>query len=175
MEVGPALREPASIERAREILDLGRDRSEYPLDNADEIHSIVASALIFRVLEADRPTGEPLAQALYLLARTEAFTHSLEVSASGSYLEQAVRAAPHTDIAERAYARLELQTLLEYGAEGQFLPPDVDAWLDELRTLSRIQPPPGKDSGSTARNGALGRARALHAGKRVADPGETRL
>jgi hypothetical protein len=141
-DLAPALREPASLERAREILDSGRLLSEFPLDAADEIHSIVASSMIFRYLEDRQPAGEELARALYLLARTEAFAQqSFEISDALVYLEQAIRAAPHTDIADRAYARLELQTILEYsGPLGLEIPDEVNAWLLELRELSTSRP-----------------------------------
>jgi tetratricopeptide (TPR) repeat protein len=145
VELEPALREAPSLERAREILDAGRALSEFPLDSADEVHAIVASSLIFRFLETNPLEGQPLAEALYLLARTESFTRrAFEISESGSYLEQAIRAAPHTAIAERAYARLELQTVLQYtGPETIDMPPEVHAWLMQLRDLSGTKPRPG--------------------------------
>jgi hypothetical protein len=146
--LAPALREPPSLERARQILDAGHALSEFPFDGADQIHTIAASSVIFRYLDEQRPEGETLAEAFYLLSRTEAFTRrSFEVSEGSSYLEQAIHAAPHTAIAERAYARLELQTLLQYsGPEGEDMPGEVHGWLMELRELSSTKPRPGKDA-----------------------------
>jgi hypothetical protein len=138
-ELEPALREPPTLERARQILDAGHLLSEFPLDAADEVHAIVASSVLYRYLEEKRPTGEDLAQALYLLARSDAFTRrSFETSESASYLELAIGAAPHSAIARRAYARLELQTLLEYSTPfGVELPDEVNTWLRELRERAR--------------------------------------
>jgi hypothetical protein len=131
LEFGRALREPASLERAQQILDAGRALSEFPFDATDQIHAIVTSSLVFRYLDEKAPEGVELAEALYLLSRTEAFTRqAFELSEAGSYLEQAIQAAPHSAIAERVYARLELQTMLQYtGPEGMAVPADVQSWL----------------------------------------------
>jgi hypothetical protein len=106
------------------------------------VHATVAASILFRYLEEKRPAGEELAQALYLLARTESFTRrSFAKSESSSYLEQAIQAAPHTAIAERAYARLERQTLLQYGDPfGPELPDRIAAWLRRLREQSSRAP-----------------------------------
>jgi len=161
-ELRPALHAPPTLERAREILDAGHALSEFPLDSADEIHAVVASSVLFRYLEAKRPEGADLAQALYLLARTEAFTRrTFETSEASSYLERAIRAAPHTAIAERAYARLELATLLQYsGPFGVEFPDDVRLWLEELRERSRSErrprtPAPGESAATHTQRSTL--------------------
>jgi tetratricopeptide (TPR) repeat protein len=144
-ELKDALIEEPSLERARAILAQGRALTEFALDAADRIHATVASSLLYRYLEEKRPQGQALAEALYLLAKTESFTQrAFEVSEAAHYLEQAIRAAPHSEVAERAFARLELETLLEYSdPSGVQLPEPLVELLAELRRLSRIKPRPG--------------------------------
>jgi hypothetical protein len=122
--LGPALREPPTLERAQTILDAGRALSEYPFDQTDQIHAIVASSLVFRYLDEQAPAGQQLAEALFLLSRTAVFTRlAFKVSEVASYLKRAIRAVPHSAIAEHAYARLELQTIQEYSdAEARRFP-----------------------------------------------------
>jgi hypothetical protein len=141
-----ALQQEPSLERARAILAQGRALTEFSLDAADRVHATVASSLLYRHLEEKRPRGAQLAEALYLLARTESFAQrSFEVSESSHYLEEAIRAAPHTALAERAFARLELEALLEHSdPSGVDMPADVAKRLAELRRLSRIQPRSGE-------------------------------
>jgi hypothetical protein len=173
VELTPSLHEPPSLERAQEIFDAGRARSLYPADAADRIHAIVASSVLFRYLDERAPEGRELAEALFLLSRTEAFTRdSFDVPESCAYLEQAIQAAPHSPIAERAYARLELQMLLQFASpDGLTLPAHIHSWLKELRARASTHPDPADPPGgavAAARRGELsavdtrGRRESLH-------------
>ena len=147
-DLAPALRETPSLARARELLARGRALREFPADPSDLVHAITASSMVFRLLEEGKPRGQERAEALYLLGQTEAYTRpSFELSDAGHYLEQAVRAAPHTPIAERAYVQLERELAVSYtGSSGTSVPDDVQALLRELRELSRTRstsPPRG--------------------------------
>jgi hypothetical protein len=162
VELAPTLQEPPSLERAQQVLDAGRALSQYPFDAADRIHAIVASSLIFRFLDERAPRGAELAEALFLLSRTEAFTRqSSEIPESCAYLEQAIRAAPHSAIAERAYASLELQIQLQFSSpDGMTLPAHIHSWLRELRALASTRERP--DGGGEAV--AAGESEAAQAG-----------
>jgi hypothetical protein len=148
--IAPALREPPTLEGARALLVEGGGLNDFPWQEADSIHAIVASSVLYRYIEERRPHGEELAEALYLLARSEAFTfRSFELLEPQYYLEQAIRIAPHTEVAERAYAALELETVLINDAFGQPIPEDVREWLEGLRELSvvaPVEPSAGSDS-----------------------------
>jgi hypothetical protein len=121
------------------VLDQGRALNDFAWQESDTIHEIVASSLLYRYIEEQRPEGEDLAEALYLLARSEAFLfRSFELFEPQQYLEQAIRAAPHSDVAERAYSVLELGVALSYGPQG--VPDAVRAWLERLRELSAVEP-----------------------------------
>ena len=154
-DLAPALAESPSIERARAILDEGRGLDEFPSDGASLVHAIVASSLLYQYLEERRPRDQDLATALYLLAKTEAFTRrSFELSEARYYLEQSIRTAPHSALAERAYAALEQETLLGYtGSSGEHVPDDVRSRLAELRKLSRSTAAPA-DAAPARKHGA---------------------
>jgi hypothetical protein len=143
-ELAPALREPPSLGRARELLARGRALREFPTDARDLAYTVSASSVLFRLLEQTQLRGEERAEALYLLGQTEAYTRrSFELSDAAAYLEQAVRAAPHTPTARRAFAQLERDLLLGYtGSSGENVPADVQALLRELRSLSTASSPP---------------------------------
>jgi hypothetical protein len=134
----PALQEPASLERARRALAEGRALCEFPADGADLAHAVIASSIAFRLLESSQLPAAQRADALFLLGQTESFARrSFEVSDAQHYLEQAIRAAPHTPLAARAYARLAEELVLGYtGSSGEHVPPDVEQLLRELRALS---------------------------------------
>jgi hypothetical protein len=137
--LAPELQAQPSLAAARRVLDQGRALNDFAWQESDTIHEIVASSLLYRYIEEQRPEGEDLAEALYLLARSEAFLfRSFELFEPQQYLEQAIRAAPHSDVAERAYSVLELGVALSYGPQG--VPDAVRAWLERLRELSAVEP-----------------------------------
>ncbi len=136
--LAPELQAPPSLAAARRVLDQGRALEDFPWQESDTVHEIVASSLLYRYIEEQRPAGEDLAEALYLLARSEAFLYrSFELFEPQQYLEQAIRAAPHSDVAARAYSVLELEVVLRYGPEN--VPDDVRKWLERLRELSAVE------------------------------------
>jgi len=138
-DLAPMLRAKPSLALAREVLARGRELREFPADGSDLVHAIVASSLVHRFLESHSPKGLERAEAFYLLGQTECFARrSFEMSDAEHYLEQAIRAAPHSPLAARAYAQLERELVLGYtGSSGENVPGDVAARLRELRALSR--------------------------------------
>jgi len=139
-ELTPTFQEKPSLERARAVLAAGRARSEFPADGAELVHAIAASSMTYRHLEQAKPQGLQLAEALYVLGQTEAFTRrSFELSDAEHFLEQTIRTAPHSALAERAHAQLERAIAFGYtGSAGENVPADVRAQLNALRELSRV-------------------------------------
>jgi hypothetical protein len=137
VDLGPELGAEPSIERARDILEVGDLLQRYPADRADLIHNVVASSILYRYLQTPDHTREERSTALFLLGTSEAFVRrSFEESESMFYLEQAVRAMPSSEDAEYAYAALEDEVYFSYsGSGGIYIPDDVQARLDELRAL----------------------------------------
>ncbi len=136
--LAPDLRAQPSLAAARRILEEGRALNDFPWQGSGTIHEIVASSVLYRYIEESKPREKDLAEALYLLARSEAFLfRSFERFESQQYLERAIRIAPHTDVASRAYSVLELEVALRYGPSG--VPQDGREWLERLRELSTVR------------------------------------
>jgi hypothetical protein len=139
-EPTPAGREVA---RAKEVLADAQTVRRFPADRAGLVHDLVASGLLHRAVTAQgKPTADS-AEAYYLLGVTELRIGSSDwLTEPEAYLEAAIRAAPGSAPARRAYVMLEESTLLGYtgsGGEGE-LPPEVASWLTELRGLATKKP-----------------------------------
>ena len=131
------------VARAKAVLTEAQAVRRFPADRAGLVHDLVASGLLHRaVTAAGKPTPDS-AEAYYLLGVTELrIGSSYWLTEPEAYLEAAIRAAPGSAPARRAYVVLEESTLLGYtgsGGEGE-LPPEVASWLGELRRLSTGKP-----------------------------------
>jgi hypothetical protein len=129
--------------RAKAVLAEAQTVRRFPADRAGLVHDLVASGLLHRaVTAAGKPTPDS-AEAYYLLGVTELrIGSSYWLTEPEAYLEAAIRAAPGSTPARRAYVVLEESTLLGYtgsGGEGE-LPPEVASWLGELRRLATGKP-----------------------------------
>ena len=126
-----------SVERARSLVERARDLRRYSSDRAGLVHDLMASSVLHRYIELAPEKSPDLAEAFYLLGLTEWRTRrSYWVSETEFYLETAIRVAPRSPYAEKAYALLEEYTVLGYsGSGGSHIPPDVQARLDELHAL----------------------------------------
>lgn len=127
------------LERARSLLEAGARRSGDPMDRASLVHQIRASGLLHRYVRAHPDPSPETAEAYYLLGLTETnIGRSYWLSQAEHYLETAIRMAPGSETAERAYALLERETLAGYsGSSGLHLPTDVLRRLEELRGLAQ--------------------------------------
>jgi hypothetical protein len=125
------------------VLGAASQLRRFPADRAGLVHDLVASGLLHRAVSAaGKPTTDS-AEAYYLLGVTELRIGSSQwLTEPEAYLEAAIRAAPGSPPARRAYVVLEESTLLGYtgsGGEGE-LPPEVASWLTELRGLALRRP-----------------------------------
>lgn len=123
---------------ARSAVESAQAKTRYPGDRSGAVYELQAGSLLHRGLEP-RAGEEPLpasqrAEGYYLLGLVEMRrTESFWPSEADFYLEQAIRTAPGTTLARRAYAVLEE----EYTAGGTLdLPGDLGLWLSELRALA---------------------------------------
>jgi hypothetical protein len=127
------------VERARQVLAEASQLRRFPADRAGLVHDLVASGLLHRAVSAAGPPSAATSEAYYLLGVTELrIGTSAWLTEPEAYLEVAIRAAPGSAPARRAYVVLEESTLLGYtgsGGEGE-LPPEVARWLAELRRLA---------------------------------------
>jgi len=125
------------IERARALINEGRQLILFPSDRRALVHYVFASKLLHRYVSTQREPGPGLANAYYLLGVAESrIGPNFWISQAEFYLETAVRMSPGTDVGRDAYALLEEETLSGYtGSGGLELPEDVEGHLRELRQL----------------------------------------
>jgi hypothetical protein len=99
-----------------------RNLGEMPTARDGLVYDLAASGLLLRWIDARsrQPlAGEDaeLAAAYYELGVIEERTaYSFWIPQTDAYMEAALRAAPHGPMARRAYARVEEQLLLDFGA-----------------------------------------------------------
>lgn len=128
---------------ARGIIAKAQKNSEFPMDRSQIVDFIYASRLLNGYVQKHDTDGKKpradLAEAYYLLGLTESLIgRSYWLSQTDFYLETAVRSAPKSRFAKRAYALLEEQVLFEYsGSGGTDIPPDMQITLDELWNLMK--------------------------------------
>lgn len=137
-----ALRDAPRAERplaeADRVLDEAEVLARYGRDRAGLVHQLVASSLLLRYVAAHPEASPDAAHAYFLLGIAEIqSSRSWWLAEAESYLEAAIRTAPGSDWAKRAYVLLEEQTLASYsGSGGVHVPPDVRQRLQELREIA---------------------------------------
>jgi hypothetical protein len=122
---------------ARTLIRDGQQRNRFPADRLGLVHFVVASGLLHRYVDTRTVTGTPLAEAYYLLGVAESYiSRTLWMPETEFFLETAIRLAPQSMPARKAYAFLEEYVLMGHtGSAGLHLPADVQARLAELRRL----------------------------------------
>ena len=126
-----------TLETARRLIDEAKELISFPADRRALINYIAASSILNRYVESHPRSDVDLSEAYYWLGLTESrFEHDYWFSQADVYLETAIRLAPHSEFAERAYDLLEEKIILDYtGSSGVYLPEEIEAWLEELRRL----------------------------------------
>jgi tetratricopeptide (TPR) repeat protein len=138
---GPPGGEGTALERARRLLAESDALRDVPADQTGLVHDLLASSLLYRYTEEHPQGGADVAEAYYLLGVIEArVDRSYWLSNADFYLETSIRMAPRAPFALDAYSLLAEHTEEGYtGSAGTYVPPDVQARLDELKTL--VSPP----------------------------------
>ncbi len=137
-ELGGAELPAPSLAAATQFIDNARQSSIIPFSRRPMVDYVIASSLLQRHLEENRPRAEALARTYYLLGLTElGIGQSYELNQGEYYLEAAIRAAPGTSISAHAFNTLEEQIVMGYsGSAGTQVPEDVQLELDQLRALA---------------------------------------
>ena len=127
------------LKRAESIVQNARRTMEYPMDRTGLVDYVVASGLLNHFMMEKSVKAAQMAEAYYLLGITESLIgRSTWLTQTDYYFEAAVRAAPKSKFAVKAFDALEQQLLMEYsGSGGTHLPEDVQSNLEELRGLVR--------------------------------------
>jgi hypothetical protein len=122
---------------ARTLIREGQQRNRFPADWLGLVHFVVASGLLHRYVDTRTVTEIPLAEAYYLLGVAEShISRTLWMSETEFFLEAAIRLAPQSVPARKAYAFLEQYVMVRHmGSSGLHLPADIQARLAALRRL----------------------------------------
>ncbi len=141
-ELADVAAQPPTLAQARALFDRASMLSTVPAGRERAVHDLVASSLLYRLVEdsKERDAAE-LAEAYYLLGVIETRTAEPKAAVPQMefHFEAAIRHAPHGEFAKPSYAILEEYSLLNYG--GIPIDPDADAImpLAELRKLIGIE------------------------------------
>jgi hypothetical protein len=126
--------DPLGYARAT-IQDAQRNR-RYPTERPRLVDVIAVTILLHDFLKTESDNETLMAEAYYLLAIAESYvTRSYWISETDFLLEQAIRTAPKSAIADDAYAFLVDYTTSGHSHMARGVPEDVEANLEELRKL----------------------------------------
>ncbi|MFI5316463.1 MAG: hypothetical protein ACHQ6T_12240 [Myxococcota bacterium] len=139
---GKSVSEPPSLARARALVESGKRERAYTYSRAGLIDDLLASSMLHRLVEDPKLAPADRAEAYYLLGLTDAAVRSSPwLSDAAWYLATAIRTAPHSQTAARAFDAYEDMTVLEWsGSAGTQLPDDIAQDLDRLRALAAPAP-----------------------------------
>jgi len=121
----------------RELIRDAQYQTAFPNDPQGMVGFMVASGCLHRYLETRPADDRRLAEACYLLGVAESHVSpSYWQSQTEALLEKAIRTSPQSVYGRMAFNFLEEYTVSGYtGSSGVNIPPDVEARLDELRSL----------------------------------------
>ena len=127
----------SDLATARKVLNQGRERMEFPRDRNGTIHYVTAASILNRFVHNNPKANLDVAEAYYLLGITESLlAHSYWISKEEFDFETAIRLAPGSSFAPKAYTLLEESYTVGFsGSSGTHIPSDVKALLADLRKL----------------------------------------
>lgn len=121
---------------ATDIIAKARANARFPKDRSQQVEFFYAASLLHRYLQSNPEDKTGVANALYLLGVAESFiSRSYWISETDHLLEQAIRQAPDSEVAQEAYDFLEEYLLSGRAMTARDVPVDVQKLLKELRTL----------------------------------------
>lgn len=126
-----------NLTRARKAAEAGDRIAQYPGDPKALIEFLVASSQLQDLLLLPQDSPAAAAEIYELLGRAEmGVGHGVWLSRADLYWETAIRIAPASPAARRAYARLEAETRESFtGPGGLQLPAEEEQRLRDLRAL----------------------------------------
>ncbi|NNL85058.1 MAG: hypothetical protein HKP27_05370 [Myxococcales bacterium] len=138
---GPTL----SIDQAKDLVNRGDQLRLFPADGVSLVYDIVASGILYRLLEEDRGklSAREQAEAYYLLGAAESrIRRPTWNDRWDDYLEMAIRRAPGTDLSRNAYRMIETELIAFWAPTGpDRLPANIRERLETLRRLSETPKP----------------------------------
>lgn len=125
------------LDTAREMIEHAKVETGSRSDRAHLVDFVASITLLHRFLKTGPTDALQLAETYYLLGVAESYvSRSYWISETDFLLEKAIRQAPQSEIAKKAYAFLVDYTKSGYKvAPARSVPPELQANLDELRGL----------------------------------------
>jgi tetratricopeptide (TPR) repeat protein len=129
--------EGLELATARDLIESAMKDTRSRSDRSRLVDFIASITLLHRFLRSDPDNDVDIAEAYYLLGVAESYvSRSYWISETDFLLEKAIRQAPGSDVAKKAFAFLEDYTRSEYRVTpARAVPPELQANLDELREL----------------------------------------
>lgn len=127
----------SDLEYARNLIENAKSSMEYPRDRGGLVYYIFASKYLKDHLKAAHLSAEDRAETYYQLGICElGIGRPILAAESGMYLQEAIRLAPKSAFAKKAFGLYEESVMFGYtGSSGTNLPAHEKAKLEELRKL----------------------------------------
>jgi hypothetical protein len=128
-----------ALPRARALIETGQRHNRFPADRQGFVYFVVASSLLHRFLATQPADKNALVEAYYLLGLTElSIARTSWISEAPFFLETAIRLAPTSAVAAKAYDVLNTYILTAYtGSLGTRVPPDVQGAHERAPAAAR--------------------------------------
>jgi hypothetical protein len=125
------------LEVSRRMLKHAEDNIRFASDRSQMVDYIAVATILNRFLATNPKGNLAVAEAFYILGVAEArIQRSYWISETGILLAQAIREAPKSEIAKKAYAFLEEYTISSHLATtSRDVSPELKANLEDLRKL----------------------------------------
>ncbi len=116
-------------------------KQQYPLDHSGDVLYLRASVAVHELLSL-APDGKHTSDALFVAGNAYRLLGDALVSPLPEmYFEACIRNSPHTAIARQCFHRYEESVYFGYsGSGGTFIPGDIQALMDELKTKASERP-----------------------------------
>jgi hypothetical protein len=129
--------EGRELATARGLIEKAEAERKFPSDRSGLVKYVVGTTLLHRFVETGPGNDLEVAEAYYLMGVAESrITRSYWISETDFLLEQAIRKAPKSAIAKRAYEFLSEYTISGHlESSAREVSPELRANLDSLRAL----------------------------------------
>lgn len=125
-----------SLEAARRLMNDGRSLMDTVSDRSALVHFVAAESMLQRFVQTQPDRGELVGEAYFWLGNSVSLSeHSRWLTRADFYYESAIRMAPGSNYAPRAFAALEERLYGEAHSRGGGLDTDALFLLDELSGL----------------------------------------
>ncbi len=133
----PANTEAALHRKAKQLMDQAKTIQAFPVDRSADVLYLRATALLHEQLRV-APKGKLAPEALFLLGKSYEVLGDLQSEPWHElFYESCITQRPHSPLARSCYDAYESSIHFGYSGSGGFsVPEDVQAMLNELRTLA---------------------------------------